>query len=160
MYAVSFGKYATVVPTQLFEALFLFALCGLCFYLVWVKNFKHNLSVYLIAYGIFRFCLEYVRADDRGELIPGLTPSQFWSVLMVVAGIALIFVLNIFFKKREAEIEGMLEAQAAEKSESKEERMERIANEAREAHAWDRVQEQNQENQNTEEKDIEENTEA
>ena len=160
MYAVSFGKYATVVPTQLFEALFLFALCGICFFLVWKFNFKHNLSVYLIAYGIFRFCLEYVRADDRGELVPGLTPSQFWSVVMVVAGIALIFVLNIFFKKRAAEIEGMLEAQAAEKAESKQERMARIANEARETHAWDRAQEENLENQNTEEKAIEKNTEA
>ena len=63
MHTVEFG-YAKVVPTQLFEALFLFALFAICFILVWKKKFKHNMSLYLIAYGIFRFLLEFLRADD------------------------------------------------------------------------------------------------
>ena len=58
------------------------------------KNFKHNLSLYLIAYGVFRFLIEYVRGDDRGELVGFITPSQFWSVFMVLAGVAMIFVMN------------------------------------------------------------------
>jgi phosphatidylglycerol:prolipoprotein diacylglycerol transferase len=103
MHTVEFG-YAKVVPTQLFEALFLFALFTVCFILVWKKNFKHNLSLYLIAYGIFRFLLEYLRADDRGQLLGFLSPSQFWSLLMVVGGVAVYFLLEWLYKKRAAEL--------------------------------------------------------
>ena len=63
-------------------------------YLILKKNFKHNLSLYLIAYGVFRFLIEYVRCDDRGELVGFITPSQFWSVLMVFAGVAILFVMK------------------------------------------------------------------
>lgn len=95
---------AKVVPTQLFEAIFLFALFAICFILLWKKKFRYNLSVYLIAYGIFRFAIEYLRADDRGGFIPGVSPSQFWSILMVVAGVGLIFLMRWLFKKRDAEL--------------------------------------------------------
>lgn len=111
MYASSFGKYAKVVPTHLFEAIFLFALFAICFILLWKKKFRYNLSVYLIAYGIFRFFIEYLRADDRGEFIPGISPSQFWSILMVVIGVGLIFLMRWLFQKRDAEL--ALEAEQA-----------------------------------------------
>ena len=101
MDTVEFG-YAKVVPTQLFEALFLFALCAIIFILVMKWDFKHGMSVYLIAYGIFRFAIEYARSDDRGALVWGISPSQFWSILMVVFGIGLIFFVNYFWKKRRA----------------------------------------------------------
>ena len=104
MYASSFGEKCKVVPTHLFEAIFLFALFAICFILLWKKKFRYNLSVYLIAYGIFRFFIEYLRADERGEFIPGVSPSQFWSILMVVAGIGLIFFMRWLFKKRDAEL--------------------------------------------------------
>ena len=104
MYASSLGYKAKVVPTQLFEAIFLFAMFAVCFILLWKKKFRYNLSVYLIVYGIFRFLLEYVRADNRGEFIPGVTPSQFWSILMVVSGIGLIFLMRWLFKLRDAEL--------------------------------------------------------
>lgn len=90
-----------VHPTQLYEAAFLFLMFGICFWLVMKKDFKHNLSVYLIAYGIFRFFNEYLRGDDRGELVSIVSPSQFWSILMVVAGILVIFLMN-YILKREA----------------------------------------------------------
>ncbi len=94
-----------VYPTQLYEAIFLFALFAVCFYLVWRKNFKHNLSVYFIAYGIFRFCIEFLRGDDRGQLLGFLTPSQFWAIGMVVIGIAVFFLSKyVFFKKRAEEL--------------------------------------------------------
>ena len=120
MYASSFGKYAKVVPTHLFEAIFLFALFAICFILLWKKHFRYNLSVYLIAYGVFRFCLEFLRADDRGSFIPGVSPSQFWSILMVVSGIGLIFLMRWLFKQRDAEL-ALAAAQAkaeAEKAEA------------------------------------------
>ena len=103
MHTVEFG-YAKVVPTQLFEALFLFALFAICFILVWKKKFKHNMSLYLIAYGIFRFLLEFLRADDRGQLLGVISPSQFWSLLMIVAGVAVYFLLEWLYKKRAAEL--------------------------------------------------------
>ena len=89
-----------VHPTQLYEAVFLFLLFAICFILLMKKDFKHNLTVYLIAYGIFRFLIEFVRADNRGEFFPGISPSQFWSILMVVAGVAVFFLLRYLEKKR------------------------------------------------------------
>ena len=103
MHTHEFG-YAKVVPTQLFEALFLFALFAVCLILFLKKDFKHNMSVYLIGYGIWRFFIEYVRADDRGSFVGGISPSQFWAILMVVIGIGLIFLMNHLVKKREEEL--------------------------------------------------------
>ena len=92
-----------VHPTQLYEAVFLFLLCAVMFVLVMKWNFKHGLSVYLIAYGVFRFFIEYVRDDNRGGFIPGLSPSQFWSICMVVIGVGLIFLVNYLWKTRKKE---------------------------------------------------------
>ena len=57
------------------------------------------MSIYLVSYGVWRFIIEYFRDDYRGELIPGLTPSQFWSIIMVIGGIALFFIYRYFDKK-------------------------------------------------------------
>ena len=88
------------VPTQLYEAVFLFILFGL-FSFLWLKfSFKHNMSLYLVLYGIFRFIIEFFRYDDRGQFLgTSISPSQFWSILMVVLGIALFFLFNYFWKK-------------------------------------------------------------
>ena len=83
-----------VHPTQLYEAAFLFILFAVCSILLLKKGFKHNMSVYLISYGIFRFLIEFVRNDERGQLLGFITPSQFWSVLMVGLGIGLVFVMK------------------------------------------------------------------
>lgn len=88
-----------VHATQLYEALFLLLLFGICFYLLMKKDFKYNMSVYLIAYGIFRFCLEFLRDDARGKLVAGITPSQFWSILMVGAGVGLYFLVRYLYQK-------------------------------------------------------------
>ena len=88
------------VPTQLYEALFLFILFGITLFLVMKKDFKHNLSLYLIAYGLFRFTIEFFRDDYRGEFIFNLPPSQFWAIVMIIAGIGLIFFIEFVVKKR------------------------------------------------------------
>lgn len=88
-----------VHPTQLYEAAFLFVMFAICSYLLLKKNFKHNMSVYLITYGIFRFLIEFVRNDDRGQLVSGISPSQFWSILMVGLGVGLIFIMNYIGKR-------------------------------------------------------------
>lgn len=90
---------AKTVPVQLFEAAFLFVLSAVMIFLYFKFNFKYNMTVYLISYGIWRFIIEFFRADDRGGTILGLQPSQFWSIVMVIGGIAFYFIYRYFDKK-------------------------------------------------------------
>ena len=92
-----------VHPTQLYEAAFLFILFGICAYLVMKKNFRYNMCVYLAAYGVFRFCLEFVRGDHRGKFLFGITPSQFWSIVMVLSSVGVYFLLKSAFAKADSE---------------------------------------------------------
>lgn len=89
-----------VIPTQLFEMFFLIAL-GLIMALLYFKfRFNYNFAVYAIAYGIWRFLLEFIRADDRGQFIGNaLTPSQIWSIVMVLIGVGYVFVQKYVFSK-------------------------------------------------------------
>ena len=82
---------AKVIPTQLIEAAFLFALFGL---LLWftlsdkVKGF--NLVSYALSYSVFRFVIEFFRDDYRGSFIPGLSPSQFQSIILLAVGVFVV----------------------------------------------------------------------
>ena len=97
---VQFPELAEKVhPTQLYEAAFLFVMFGVCTYLLLKKDFKHNMSLYLVSYGVFRFLIEFVRNDARGELVAGISPSQFWSILMVGLGVGLYFLMEHLIKK-------------------------------------------------------------
>lgn len=91
------------IPVQLYEALFLFILFGVLTFLYMKKDFKLTLPLYLVFYGIFRFIIEYFRGDERGKLFGSdiISPSQFWSIIMVVIGVALFFILNYLYKKYE-----------------------------------------------------------
>ncbi|MBR2337037.1 MAG: prolipoprotein diacylglyceryl transferase [Clostridia bacterium] len=106
-----------VHPTQLYEAAFLFALFAVMLILYLKKGFKHNLSLYLLAYGIFRFLIEFVRGDERGSFIPGISPSQFWSILMVVASVGVYFLLEIGYKLRAKELADAGSEKAVSKAE-------------------------------------------
>ena len=84
--------YAKYIPTQLFEAIFLFLLCAFLV-LRAIEQKKYNFSVYTVAYGVWRFFIEYVRADYRGStFVSFLTPSQLVAIGFISAGIALAFV--------------------------------------------------------------------
>ena len=86
---------AKTVPVQLFESLFLFALCVFLSVLEFRTKKRLNLSLYLILYGVWRFFIEFFRADERGKtFIPWLTPSQLTAVVFVVLGIVL-FILAL-----------------------------------------------------------------
>ncbi|MBN2540367.1 MAG: prolipoprotein diacylglyceryl transferase [Bacilli bacterium] len=85
-----------IFPTQLFESLFLFLLFAL---LNFVKKFKNiEVEIYLIGYGVWRFLIEFIRGDDRGELFGFFstqyntfpTPSQYLSLLMIIAGVVML----------------------------------------------------------------------
>ena len=88
----------TVVPTQLYEAIFLFTLSAVLIVLLFKFKSKDTMAIYLVSYGIWRFIIEYFRDDYRGSFIPGLSPSQFWSIIMVIAGV-IVFILYRYFDK-------------------------------------------------------------
>ena len=89
-----------VIPTQLFEMIFLIVLAGVMTFLYFRYRFNYNFAVYLIAYGIWRFIIEFFRADDRGTLILGLQPSQFWSLVMIPLGVGYIFLQKYVLAKQ------------------------------------------------------------
>lgn len=82
------------VPTQLYEALFLFVLAGILT-ILYFKRFNPIMSVYLIGYAIWRFFIEILRTDSRGAVILGLQPSQWQSVLFILGGIALLIIYHL-----------------------------------------------------------------
>ncbi|HKM30016.1 MAG TPA: prolipoprotein diacylglyceryl transferase family protein [Bacilli bacterium] len=90
----AYGAGVAVYPTQLFEAIFLILMFALTSYLLLNKKFKYNICVYLFGYGIFRFLIEYIRADDRGQFIGMLSPSQFWSLIMIVLAVVVYFLIK------------------------------------------------------------------
>ncbi len=104
MYTNEFG-HAKVVPTQLFECLFLVALTAIMVVLFFKFNFKYNFGVYAIAYGVWRCVIEVFRDDYRGSFIGSLSPSQFWSIIMIILGVGFFFlqyfVLSKFMKHPE-----------------------------------------------------------
>ena len=100
------GLHTHTVPIQLYEAIFLFTISVAMIVLLFAFKFKYNMSLYLVSYGVWRFIIEYFRADYRGDFIPGLSPSQFWSIVMVLLGVAIFFVYRKFdpiFDKEESQ---------------------------------------------------------
>ena len=95
--------YEHYLPTQLYEAIFLFLITGVMVLLLLKKNFKYNFVVYLFGYGIWRFLIEFIRGDERGEIIKGLSfpsPSQFFSMIMIVGAIPVMFLLKYLYGKQ------------------------------------------------------------
>ncbi len=74
-------------PVQLFEALFnLLLFVCLCLLSYRRRNAFHQLGFYLCAYGTFRFCIEWLRADAiRGVWL--LSTSQWISLILVPFGV-------------------------------------------------------------------------
>ena len=97
------GENHKEIPTQLFEAIFLFIITIVMIVLYFKFHFKYNMTVYLMGYGIWRFVIEFFRGDveERGKFVPGLSPSQFWSILMVIGGVIFFFLYRYFDKKIE-----------------------------------------------------------
>lgn len=78
----------TVLPTQLYEAIFLAALFVVLVRCT-LRRGRYVLPIYLCAYGVWRFALEYIRGDERGSsLVAWLTPSQFTAICLILCGVA------------------------------------------------------------------------
>ena len=81
-----------VIPLQLFEALFLAFLFVYLFLRIKDKQ-TYCLQIYLCAYGVWRFVIEFVRNDYRGAtLIETVTPSQLTAIVMLIVGVMLLVV--------------------------------------------------------------------
>lgn len=93
------GPSVPVLPTQLFEAVFELVLFIVM--MVFYKKLKrYNVEIYMFAYGVFRFILEFFRGDDRGATGFVLSPSQFMCILLLIGGILLVlFRSGVIFKK-------------------------------------------------------------
>lgn len=116
MYAYTTGGgeevWHRVVPVQLYESAFLFLLAALLIAAFFGKlGGKRRPSLpllpfYLVAYGVWRFLIEFARGDDRGAtFIPFLTPSQFVSLVMIVGGA--VWLALYFLKKRNTPPSGL-----------------------------------------------------
>lgn len=83
------------LPTQLFEA------TGLAvFALVFVFVKKDKFALYLVTYAAFRFLLEFLRGDNRGSYLAGLSPSQFIATVVTYATVVVYFVKRINERRR------------------------------------------------------------
>ncbi len=85
------------VPLQLYESLFLFALFFLLSYL-FMKKKEITFPLYLISYGVWRFIIEFFRADERGAFLPNLSPAQAISIFAILIGISL-FIIKFVIRK-------------------------------------------------------------
>lgn len=94
-------------PTQLYESFFMLAVFAFLVYLHRHKKFDGQVLVaYGIIYAIFRFLIEFVRDDPRGDLfglttMTGLSTSQLIS-LVVAAGAVIFMVLRLRSAKAKA----------------------------------------------------------
>ena len=99
LYPAEGGGSLPVFPTQLFEAVFEFILFAVL--IIFRKKLKkYNVEIYLIAYGVFRFIMEFLRGDDRGTTGFFLSPSQFMCIILLITAVLLILYRNnVIFKK-------------------------------------------------------------
>ena len=91
-----------VIPTQIIESIYLFVLTAVLLMFAFKYNFSYNFVIYAIFYGIFRFIIEFFRGDERGQLA-GLSPSQYWCIIMVVGSFPLYLLLKHYFGKKGVE---------------------------------------------------------
>ena len=92
------------LPTQLFEMTFLFILAALLAFLAFKHITDYTFLIYMGSYGVFRFVLEFFRGDERGQLA-GLSPSQYWCIVIVLAIVPVYFILKKYFFNKEKENE-------------------------------------------------------
>ena len=97
------GQMVKFVPIQLYEAIFLFAMFAFFIFRL-IKGKGYGLPLYMAIYGVWRFAIEYFRADHRGTtVVDFLSPSQFIAVLMVVGAIALYFGQRFYITRKKGE---------------------------------------------------------
>ncbi len=91
----------SLFPVQLTESVLEFVLAGLLFLYTdrHIGRPKHGLEIYLGVYAAFRFFLEFLRGDERGEYL-GLSTSQ-WLSLALLMTVGAYAAWNICSRRRE-----------------------------------------------------------
>lgn len=90
-----------LIPVQLIEAIFLFILSAVLLVLAFKGLFNQTFPIYMTSYGIFRFVIEFFRDDYRGKIVLGMTPSQIWCVVLLLAAPAYWILANKYIFKGE-----------------------------------------------------------
>lgn len=93
-----FQETLTVHPTQLYESLFVFMI----FLIVNRPSMQYKFLFYTVSYAVFRFFVEFIRADNRGSLLEQmvLTPSQLIAMFIFIIGVGVIIYKNFGIKRR------------------------------------------------------------
>jgi phosphatidylglycerol:prolipoprotein diacylglycerol transferase len=85
-------------PTQLYESFFMLLVFAFLLYLHRKKKFNGQVLIaYAIIYSIFRFLIEFIRDDPRGDLfglttLTGLSTSQMISLIVAVGAIVFMVI--------------------------------------------------------------------
>ena len=91
-----------LLPTQLFSSAGDFLIMAiLLLYSRKTRPKGRTGALYLILYGIGRFLIEFLRADDRGT-VGSLSTSQFISIGIVAVGLILFFSNKLFHREEKA----------------------------------------------------------
>ena len=103
--ANQYGYGVAVHPTQLYEAFFCLLLAAVMLVIFYLPKIKKDdsyakyrdylLVILLFSYSVFRFFLEFVRGDYRGGMAGGISPSQWQSILMFGAAVAVLIVVHV-----------------------------------------------------------------
>jgi len=100
-------------PTQLYESFFMLAVFTFLYYLHRKRKFNGQVLItYAVIYSIFRFSIEFIRDDPRGDLfgltsMTGLSTSQLIS-LIVATGSIIFLIIRL---RRPALIEAPVESE-------------------------------------------------
>lgn len=99
------GSALYLHPTQLYESFFMFLVFAFLLYLHRKKKFDGQVLIaYGIIYSVFRFLIEFIRDDPRGDLfglttLTGLSTSQLIGIIVAI-GAGIFMVLRLRSAKR------------------------------------------------------------
>jgi phosphatidylglycerol:prolipoprotein diacylglycerol transferase len=71
-------------PTQIVEAIFVFLLFVVLYFVQRKERKLNYLRIYLLSYAVFRFLIEFTRGDTVRGVVAGISTSQIISVIVIV----------------------------------------------------------------------------
>lgn len=108
-YGITFPEFSqapggvSLIPTQIISSVGDFIICGLLLLFAKRKPATGRVaSLYMILYGIGRFCVEFLRNDYRGSVGP-LSTSQLISIGIVACGLLMYVWLPGFYGRKTKE---------------------------------------------------------
>lgn len=97
------GSYAPVgvkiLPVQLIEAVLLFSISVIIYFVFLRKNREGGIYFYFISYSIVRFILEFFRGDSYRGILWGFSTSQWISIFSLI--VTLLFLSCRIFQRKQ-----------------------------------------------------------